>query len=94
MGCMPDARATKPALLVHQLGYTAARRRALLRLIGFSAADHAHAAYLHRQVLVADVDRIVDDFYGRLSANAAVRAASSGAGSRSRTCATRSATIC
>lgn len=73
MGCMPDARATKPALLVHQLGYTAARRRALLRLIGFSAADHAHAAYLHRQVLVADVDRIVDDFYGRLSANAAVR---------------------
>ena len=45
----------------------------MLRLIGFDAADHAHAAYLHRQVLVADVDRIVDDFYERLSANAAVR---------------------
>jgi len=70
---MGDGRATKEALLVHQLGYTAARRRALLQLIGFNAADHAHAAYLHRHVLAVDVDRIVDGFYRRLETDAAVR---------------------
>lgn len=69
---MSDPR--PPAVsLVRKLGYTAARRRALLRLIGLTATDHAHAAYLQRHVLSVDVDRIVDDFYGQLGMNPEVR---------------------
>ena len=69
---MPDARPAAVSL-VRKFGYTAARRRALLGLIGFTAIDHAHAAYLQRHVLAVDVDRIVDDFYEQLGASPAVR---------------------
>ena len=70
---MPDPRATPAGSLVRKLGYTAARRRALLRLIGLGPTDHAHAASLHREVLAVDVDRIVDDFYEQLATSPDVR---------------------
>lgn len=55
--------------LARTYGYTAARRRALLQLIGLTDADHAHAARLHREVLAPDADRIVTDFYRKLGAD-------------------------
>lgn len=59
--------------LARTYGYTAARRRALLELIGFTDTDHAHAARLQRAVLVPDADRIVTVFYRRLSSDRAFR---------------------
>ena len=59
--------------LARTYGYTAARRRALLRLIGLTDADHAHAARLQREILVPDVDRIVTDFYRKLGADRSFR---------------------
>ncbi|MFP5348266.1 MAG: diguanylate cyclase [Gammaproteobacteria bacterium] len=59
--------------LARTYGYTAARRRALLQLIGFTDADHAHAARLQREVLMPDADRIVTDFYCKLGGDRAFR---------------------
>lgn len=59
--------------LVQQLGFTVARRRALLLLIGFTPADHAHAVYLHRHVLLPDTERIVAAFYRKLGNHPDVR---------------------
>lgn len=59
--------------LVRKLGFNAARRRALLKLIGLTATDHAHAAYLQRRVIVPDIDVVVDAFYKTLGANPDVR---------------------
>lgn len=59
--------------LARTYGYTAARRRALLQLVGLTDADHAHAARLQRDVLMPDADRIVTDFYRKLGGDRAFR---------------------
>ena len=52
--------------LVARFGFTPARRRALLGLIGLEKADHAHAAWLQKNVIAPHIDRIIDEFYRRL----------------------------
>ena len=47
-------------------GFTPARRRALLGLIGLDAADHARAAWLQKNTIAPHVDAIIDEFYRRL----------------------------
>ena len=52
--------------LVARFGFTPAHRRALLGLIGLEKADHAHAAWLQKNVIAPHIDRIIDEFYRRL----------------------------
>lgn len=69
---MPDRDPRTPSWR-RDLGFTAARRRALLRSIGLKASDHRHAADLQRYVLIPHADRITDAFYQSLNAVPAVR---------------------
>jgi len=55
--------------LVARFGFTLARRRALLALIGLEKADHAHAAWLQKNVIAPHIDQIIDEFYRRLWKN-------------------------
>ncbi len=52
--------------LIARLGFTPARRRALLGLIGLEKADHAHAAWLQKNVIAPHIDQIIDEFHRRL----------------------------
>ena len=54
------------ASLITRFGFTPARRRALLGLIGLEKADHAHAAWLQKNVIAPHIDQIIDEFYRRL----------------------------
>lgn len=67
----PEASANPS--LVRKLGFTAARRHALLKRVGLTPADHRRAADLQRHVLIPDVDTIVDAFYCELSADREAR---------------------
>ena len=57
------------APLIANFGFTPARRRALLDLIGLDKGDHAHAAWLQKNVIAPHIDEIVDEFYRRLWKN-------------------------
>ena len=53
----------REAALIARFGFTPARRRALLDLIGLEKEDHVHAARLQKNVIVPHVDEIIDEFY-------------------------------
>ncbi len=55
--------------LIARFGFTPVRRRALLGLIGLEKADHAHAAWLQKNVIAPHIDEIIDEFYRRLWKN-------------------------
>ena len=65
---LPGKVPAKESLIV-RFGFTPARRRALLGLIGLEKADHAHAAWLQKNVIAPHIDRIIDEFYRRLWKN-------------------------
>lgn len=67
----PDAATS--TLQVRRLGFTAARRRTVLRRVGLTPADHQHAADLQRCVLIPDVDAIVEAFYREIDADREAR---------------------
>ena len=52
--------------LIARFGFTSARRRALLGLIGLEKTDRAHAAWLQKNVIAPHIDQIIDEFYRRL----------------------------
>lgn len=55
--------------LVTRFAFTLARRRALLKLIGLDAKDHARAAWMQKHVIAPHIDKIIDEFYLRLWKN-------------------------
>ncbi len=68
-----NAKMPAKASLVARLGFTPARRRALLGLIGLEKADHAPAAWLQKNVIAPHIDEMVDEFYRRLWKNPQAR---------------------
>ena len=46
--------------LIARFGFTPARRRALLGLIGLAKGDRVHAAWLQKNVIVPHIDQIID----------------------------------
>lgn len=68
----------KTASLVQRLGFSAARRRAYLAMVGLTACDHRWARYLQKYIVLPHCEAMIDRFANVLLTSPEARAMLSG----------------